>query len=84
MVQSGRGLCLTVEAAQSLRVWREPRGKELQGDEAVELGVLGLIHHAHPAATELFEDAVVRDGLANHRRDWRNLRSRLLSSQRAE
>ena len=47
-------------------VWREPVRKEFQGDEAVELGVLGLVDHSHAAATEFFEDAVVRDGLANH------------------
>ncbi len=32
----------------------------------MELGVLGLVHHAHATATELLDDAVVRDGLANH------------------
>jgi len=33
--------------------------KELEGDEATEPDVLGLVQHTHPAATELFEDAVV-------------------------
>jgi hypothetical protein len=28
--------------------------------------VLGLVDHTHPTTTEFFEDAVVRDGLANH------------------
>jgi hypothetical protein len=28
--------------------------------------VLGLVNHTHPAATQLLQDAVVRDGLANH------------------
>ena len=32
----------------------------------MELGVLGLVDHTHAAAAELFEDAVMRDGLANH------------------
>ena len=27
--------------------------------------VLGLVHHPHPANTQLLEDDVVRDGLAN-------------------
>src|SRR5438445_13771708 len=31
-------------------------------------GVLGFVNHAHPPAAELFNDAVVRDGLADHRR----------------
>ena len=28
--------------------------------------VLGLVDHTHPAAAELLNDAVVRDGLADH------------------
>jgi hypothetical protein len=28
--------------------------------------VLSFIDHTHPAAAELFDDAVVRDGLADH------------------
>jgi hypothetical protein len=41
--------------------------------------VFGLIDHAHPATTEFFEDAVVRNGLANH---WRkNLTSPKPASQ---
>src|SRR5580658_10520414 len=39
MVQGGGGLRFTVEAAQSLRVWREPLRKKLQSNEAVQLGV---------------------------------------------
>jgi hypothetical protein len=46
-------------AAQSLRVCREPIGKELQGDEAVQLGVFRFVHNAHAAATEFLEDAVM-------------------------
>jgi hypothetical protein len=30
--------------------------------------VIGLINDTHSAATELLEDAIMRDGLANH--DW--------------
>jgi len=38
--------------------------EKLQGGEAAELGVLGLVDRAHPAATELLEDVVMRNGLA--------------------
>jgi len=40
--------------------------QKLQGDEAVQLYILGLAHHTHPAATELLDEAVVREGLADH------------------
>ncbi len=30
--------------------------------------VLGLVNHTHPAAAQLFDDAVMRDSLVDH---WR-------------
>jgi hypothetical protein len=35
------------------------------GNKTVEPRVLSFIDNTHPATTELFDDAVVRDGLAN-------------------
>src|SRR5207247_3765706 len=32
----------------------------------MKLGVLGLVHHAHATAAKLFENAVVRNRLADH------------------
>ena len=32
----------------------------------MKIGVLGFVNHTHPAPAEFLEDAVVRDGLANH------------------
>ena len=66
MVQSGSGLRFALKALEGLRVVGYIVGQELQGDEAAELGVLGLVDDAHAAAAELFDDAVVRDGLADH------------------
>jgi hypothetical protein len=34
--------------------------------KAVESCVLGLVNHTHPTAAQLLDDAVVRDGLADH------------------
>ena len=63
----GRGrTCLAAKAFQGLRVARKFIGQELEGDEAAEFGVLGFIHYAHAAAAELFDDAIVRDGLVDH------------------
>ena len=43
-------------------------GQEFQRNKAAKLGVLGLVDNTHPAAAELLNNAVVRDGLAYH---WR-------------
>jgi hypothetical protein len=40
--------------------------QKLEGHGALELGVLGLVDHAHPALAEFLEDLVVGYGLANH------------------
>ncbi|PYX94715.1 MAG: hypothetical protein DMG71_11710, partial [Acidobacteria bacterium] len=36
------------------------------GDEAVQLDVFSLVDDPHSTTTELLEDAIVRDGLADH------------------
>jgi hypothetical protein len=40
--------------------------QELERDEASEIGVLGFVDNAHPAAAQLLDEAVVRDGLTDH------------------
>ena len=54
------------KAAECLRVFGYIVRQELESDKAAELHVLGLVDHTHPAAAELLDDAVVRDGLADH------------------
>ena len=54
MVQDGSGLRLAFETAQSLGVCSEAIREELQGNEAVELGVLSFIDDGHAATTEFF------------------------------
>ena len=66
MIQRGSGLGFALETAERLRITRNFVGQEFECDEAMEPLVFGLVDHSHPAATELFNDAVVRDGLANH------------------
>jgi hypothetical protein len=41
-------------------------GQEFQRNEAMKPYVLGLVDDTHPAATEFLDDAVMRNGLANH------------------
>jgi hypothetical protein len=63
VIQRGRGLCFALETGECLLVAGNLLGQELQCDEAVKPRVLGFIDHTHTAATELFQDAVVGDGL---------------------
>jgi hypothetical protein len=53
--------------------------QKLQGDEAVQFYVLGFIYHTHTAATELLDDAVVRDGAANH--GWRRTQGAMVGME---
>jgi hypothetical protein len=64
MVQGGGSLGFALEARERLRVFGYVFGQKLEGDEAIELHVFGFVDHTHAAATELLDDAVVRDGLA--------------------
>ena len=49
------------------------RRQKLQRDGAAKLGVFGLVDDTHPALAELFEDAVMGDGLAGHAIDETDL-----------
>ena len=43
-----------------------PLRQELEGHEAMKLRVLGFVHYPHAAGTQLLDDPVVGNGLANH------------------
>ena len=66
MIQCRSSLCFALETGQSLRVLGDFIGQEFQGDEAMQLHVLGFVDHAHTAAAQLLNNAVVGDGLADH------------------
>ena len=66
MVEGRSGTRLTTETFQRLRVLCQFIWQEFERYEAPELNILGLEDHAHTAATDLLDDAVVRDGLADH------------------
>ncbi len=44
--------------------------QELQGHIAAQPGVLGLVDHTHPTATQFLCDFIVGDGLADHVSWW--------------
>jgi len=66
MVDGRCGLRFTLKTGQNLGIFGYFVRQEFQGYEPVELDVLGLVDHSHPSTAELLDDAVVRDGLANH------------------
>jgi hypothetical protein len=65
MIQGGRSLRFALESGQSLRVFGDFIGQEFQGDETMQLHVLGLVDDTHATAAELLDDAIVRDVLAD-------------------
>ena len=63
VIQRRRGASLTTEPFEDVGFAGQFRREEFQCGGAAELSVLGFVHHAHPAAAHLLQDAVVRDGL---------------------
>jgi hypothetical protein len=49
--------------------------RNFQRNETTKLGVLGLVDNTHPTATDLLDDVVMRDGLADHLRECYGVRS---------
>jgi hypothetical protein len=66
MVERRGRLRFSLETAQRLGIAGDVIGKKLQCDETVKASVLGLVDNAHAASAQLFDDAVVGDGLADH------------------
>src|SRR5215467_9245947 len=77
MIQSGSGFGFTAESLKSLRILGNGLRQEFQRYKAAKRGVLGLVDNAHPATTELLDDAVVRNGLADERLGLRHVASML-------
>src|ERR1022692_1689175 len=65
MIQGGSSLRFTLETGQRLRIFGYFIGQEFQGNEAAQASIFGFVNHAHSAAPELLDDAIVRDGLAD-------------------
>jgi hypothetical protein len=82
MVQGGSGLCFTLETGQSLRIPGQIIGKEFEGDKPMQASVFRLVDHAHAPTTELFDDAVVGNGLPDEGRGVRHLADMLGGGQK--
>jgi hypothetical protein len=64
VVERGGGAGFALEALQRLGVVGDVFGEEFESYEAAKAGVFGFVHHAHAAADEFFDDAIVRNRLA--------------------
>src|SRR2546425_2966616 len=84
MVECGGGSGFALESLERRLIARHLFRQEFEGHQPAELCVFGLVDHAHTAASELLQDAVVRDGLANHGHSSRINRFPTCPAQRAE
>jgi hypothetical protein len=66
MIQGGSTSGLKHEAIEDGGFAGQLGRKKLQGYAAAQGEVFGFVNDSHPAAAELAEDAVMRDGLADH------------------
>src|ERR1700690_3626023 len=69
MIQSRSRARLALQALEGHSIEGDLAGQKVQGNGRAQPDVLGLIDHAHAAAAEHLEDAVMGDGLANDRID---------------
>jgi hypothetical protein len=68
VVESRGRPCLALKSFERVAVVRRPVREEFQRNEAVKARVFGLVHHTHPAAAELLNNALVRNCAANQSR----------------
>ena len=66
MIQRGSGPGLALEALEGLVVPGQSLGQELESHKAAEPDVFGFIDQPHTASTQLVENPVVGNRLANH------------------
>src|ERR1700693_292754 len=67
MIQRGGRSRLAAKSLERLVVFSHFFGKKFQRDVPAEVSILGFVHDTHTTAAELFDDAVMGDGLANER-----------------
>ena len=61
MIQPGSGAGFALEALESLLILGHGFRQKLQRHHAPQFCVFGFEDHTHPAAAELFDDAIVGD-----------------------
>ncbi len=66
VVQGRSGFGFSLESSQRLWVLGDVLWQKLQGHKSAELQVLSFIDHTHPAAAQLLQHTVMRDGFPDH------------------
>src|SRR5437868_1200486 len=66
MIQGRGGTGFAAEAFERIRIVSDIGRNELDRNKASELCVFRFVDHTHATAAEFFDDAVMRDGLADH------------------
>src|SRR5690348_17157123 len=61
MLELRRGPCFAFKTGSGVFVDGVVHSDHLQRRLAMQSGVLGLVHHAHAAATKLLDDSVMRE-----------------------
>ena len=66
VIEGGCRLRLALEAGERQGISGHRLREKLESDEAMQARVFRLVNHAHAPAAQFLDDAVVRDGLADH------------------
>ena len=66
MIQRRSGPRFTPKTLERVGVAGELLWQKLERHEPTEVEVFGLVHYAHAAGTELFDEAVMGNGVASH------------------
>jgi hypothetical protein len=66
MIEGGGCLRFPLETLQSPAISGQRLGQKLEGDKAMQPGVLSLVDHTHAATTKFLQNAIVGNRLARH------------------
>jgi hypothetical protein len=85
VIERGSSFSLPLKAGQWLRVFGYIIRQEFERDKALEFNVVGLEDDTHAPAAKFLDNAIVGDGLVDHRAEgiteWQQCYGETLASQ---
>jgi hypothetical protein len=84
MAQCRCRLRLALKAGERQWVAGNFIGQELESNKTMKPDVLSFVDHAHPAATKLLNDAIVRYGLVDHEGEQDSARNLRVEQSRSQ